>query len=93
MSRGPVPDFPPDRPKVTDVIPLVREIYASPGGGVGCCLHVLVDDANYDCARFCLEYARERGHELCARAAEMMTRMSPSQIRRVCKVNYYATRT
>ena len=87
------PDFPPDRPKVPDVVALVRQIYAAPDGGVGCCLHVLVDDGNHDCAEFCLEYARERGHELCARAAEMMTRMSPSQVRRVCAVNYYATRT
>ena len=34
-----------------------------------------------------------QGIELCARAAEMMTRMSPSQVRRVCAVNYYAART
>lgn len=82
MSRGPIPDYPPDRPKVPDVVPLIRAIYASPDGGVGCCLHILTDDDNYDCAASCLQYARKRGHELCARAAEMLTRMSPSQVRR-----------
>lgn len=85
MSRGPIPDFPRDRPRVPDVVPLIRGIYERPGGAVGCCLHVLTDDANYDCARWCMGYAAERGHLDCFAAAEMLSRMTPSQVRRVCR--------
>jgi hypothetical protein len=70
---------------VPDVVPLIRAIYASPRGGAGCCLHVLTDDANYKCARYCLGLATRRGHMLCSAAAGMLSLMTQSQIRRACR--------
>jgi hypothetical protein len=68
---------------VPEAVALANKIYASPTGGAGCCLHVLLDDANYDSAEWCLANAREQGHVDCIQLAEMLTKMSPSQIRRV----------
>jgi hypothetical protein len=86
---GKNPDYPPDRPRVPEAIELVRQVYALPTGGVGCCLHVLVDDQNIGEAVWTMEYAKEREHEVCYRAAEALSRMSPSQVRRVCDADYY----
>jgi len=72
-----------DRPTVPDVLPLVREIYKS--HAAGCCLHILTDDGNVadDHAEFCLKTAREEGHLVCQRAAEMLVAMTRTQRLRV----------
>lgn len=75
----------PDRPKTTDLAPLILAVYQSPLGGAGCCLHVVTDDGNYECAEYALNYARERGHPECIRTAEMMTQMTESQIARATR--------
>lgn len=51
----------PNRPKVPDLVPLIRLVYAD--HLAGCCLHVVTDDGNWDCAEFVLRYAREQGRE------------------------------
>ena len=72
----------PNRPKVPDLVPLISAVYARPDGGAGCCLHVLFDDGNYDCAEFCLEYAAEHGHKECIACAEMAAKMTVTQLRK-----------
>lgn len=82
MARGgPIPDLPPDRPKVPEAAELIRQIYASAGGGSGCCLHLVTDDHNLErhFVEWSAEYARERGHELCERTARMLAAMTRSQ--------------
>jgi hypothetical protein len=68
---------------VPDVLPLLRAIYDR--SSVGCCLHVLADDGNYDSAEFCADVARERGHEDCLRLALMLARMSRTQVVKACR--------
>lgn len=70
-----------DKPTVPEVAPLVRALYASPGGGVGCCLHIVLDDGNVDdkSVDFCLRTALMRGHPECERLALLLRRMSKTQ--------------
>lgn len=77
----------PNRPKVPDLVPLIRAVYDREDGSgcSGCCLHVLVDDDNYDAADFTLEWARKHGHADCLAAAEMAAKMTYSQIKRACE--------
>lgn len=72
----------PDRPKVPDLVPLIRAVYARENGGAGCCLHVVTDDGNYGSVEFAASYARENGHPECIAAALMMSMMTYSQIKR-----------
>ncbi len=71
----------PHRPTTDVVAPMVRALYARPGGSAGCCLHILLDDHNVDdrSAKFCLDYAREMGHADCILLAEHLLRMSRTQ--------------
>lgn len=87
MSRGPIPDRPADRPTVPEVVALANQIYTSPGGGAGCCLHIVLDDDNLgdNDMQYCIGHARDRGHELCERVALMMLQMTTSQRRRVSR--------
>jgi len=73
------------RPTVPDVLPLVRKVYDQ--HGAGCCLHVVVDDGNWQqCfADSCLEWARENGHPDCIAAAEMLAQMTGTQRKKVYK--------
>lgn len=75
----------PNRPKVPDLAPLIVAIYERENGGAGCCLHVVTDDANWECAGFCLNWAREQGHTDCIAACEMMVQMTESQIARATR--------
>jgi len=62
-------------------LPLKHAIYASPQGGVGCCLHIALDDGNIDDSNldFCVTFATERGHPDCLALATLMRRMSRTQ--------------
>jgi len=73
-----------DRPKVPDLVPLILAVRSRPGGAVGCCLHVITDDPNYDCARWVLENL-DPAHADCREAAEMMVQMTESQIARAVR--------
>ncbi len=77
-----IPDWPADRPKVPEAIPLRRSIYAR--CPVGCCLHVVLDDGNMEpgIIEWCL---RDAKHDDCRALAAMMLRMSPTQRRRVVR--------
>lgn len=68
-----------DRPTVPEVMPFVRSIYQR--NGVGCCLHIVIDDGNVgdQSVQFCLEQAQAAGHEDCIAAAEMLLAMSKTQ--------------
>lgn len=59
-------------------------------GGVGCCLHVVLSDMNTGdkSARFCLEWAREKGHADCIELAEIVVRMSGTQRGKLGKGGY-----
>lgn len=76
----------PYRPKVPDLVPLIEAVYAHPDGGAGHCLHVVTDDANYDCASLVLEYAEKAACTLCLPAARMMAQMTESQIARASEM-------
>lgn len=71
----------PNRPTVDQLRPLVEALYAKPGGGSGCCLHIALDDGNVSdhCIKFCLENAIENGHADCEEIARMMLKMSKTQ--------------
>lgn len=78
------------RPTVPEVLPLVHALYATAHGAVGCCLHVVLDDANCDDgnAQHCLERARLLGHYDCIVLAEQIVRMTRTQ-RRVLAARAY----
>jgi hypothetical protein len=65
-----------NKPTVPEVIPRVRAI-----GGVGCCLHIVVDDGNVEdhSVKFCLNLAEKAGHADCAEVARLLLRMSKTQ--------------
>lgn len=67
------------RPTVPDVLPLVAALYEK--SGVGCCLHIAVDDYNVDDASvdFCIEGARRQGHLDCLALALLLRTMSRTQ--------------
>lgn len=77
-----------DRPTVEQIVPLVREIYATHDGGAGCCLHLVFDDGNFDreSVQYCLEWARERQHQLCIKLAELCLEMSPTQLAKADRI-------
>ena len=70
-----------EKPTVPEVLPLVRELYASPEGAVGCCLHVVLDDGNVrdDDVQYCVDRATERAHPKCETLARLLLRMSKTQ--------------
>ena len=87
MSRAKykIPDRPADRPKVPEVLALVRAYYAKPGNGVGGSLHIVLDDHNVkdsDIA-WCRDRAQAAGDEDGVKIAELMLQMTPSQRRRL----------
>lgn len=73
---------------VRAVLPLVRALYASPEGGAGCCLHIVVDDYNVEDSHvaFCEEYARRQGHDACERLAVLLRAMTRGQRSKVARL-------
>lgn len=69
------------KPTVPEVLPLVRDLYARPNGGAGCCLHIVIDDGNVDddSVAHCLSLARLDGHADCERLAKLLALMSKTQ--------------
>lgn len=70
-----------DRPTVPEVLPMVREIYAMPGGGAGHCLHVVLDDNNVgdDSVRYALEEAVRAQCSRCVQVATLLLQMTKTQ--------------
>ena len=54
---------------------LARAIYETPGGGCGCCLHVVLDDGNYERqhVQWCLDNAK---HGVCQEVAELLLHLT-----------------
>jgi hypothetical protein len=69
------------KPTVPEVVSAVRALYASPGGGAGCCLHVVLEDGNVEnhSVEFSIEWAERHGHGSCAALARALRSMSKTQ--------------
>jgi hypothetical protein len=54
---------------------LARAIYETPEGGCGCCLHIVLDDGNFERhhVEYCLENAE---HGICREVAEMLLKLT-----------------
>ena len=54
---------------------LARAIYETPEGGTGCCLHVVLDDGNFERrhVEYCLSYAK---HGVCREVAELLLHLT-----------------
>lgn len=80
-----IPDYPADRPKVPEVIALVKAYYAKPGNGVGGNLHCVLDDGNLDAIS--ISWGRQRaldaGDTDGVTIADKLLKMTSSQRRRV----------
>jgi hypothetical protein len=83
MSRGPIPDFPRDRPQVPDVVDRFVAYYReNPAWGS---LHVVMDDGNWGSVDFCKWWAMEQippdreGWEL----ADILGQMTTTQRRKL----------
>jgi hypothetical protein len=73
--------IPKDRkPTVPEVLPFVNAYYAFPGNEAGGSLHVVLEDNNEDSAAWCQEWAKGRGDACGEALAEVMTRMSLTQV-------------
>lgn len=83
MARGPIPDKPPNRPTVPDVLPLVQRFLAREWNGGG--LHCALVDGNLESAFFA--DAVDDPDPECAEIARKMLAMTSTQRRRI----YHAT--
>lgn len=91
MSRGPIPDFSPERPSVPEIAEKIREYYTRPGNSVGGSLHVVLDDGNLQPSHieYCLKYAVESGDSEGAELARALLQMTPTQRRVLSAMNFY----
>ena len=73
--------FDPNRPTVPEVQPLADRIRASPGGAVGCCLWISLENGNMTDAdlRYCLQNAQENCHPDCELLARLLLLMTGTQ--------------
>ena len=64
---------------VTEVLPLVWDLYDR--NGVGCCLHIVLDDGNIrdNDVEFCIGQAATEGHKDCEDLARKLLGMSKTQ--------------
>jgi hypothetical protein len=69
---------------------LRRLIYARPDGGAGCCWHILLDDSNVDDenVNFCVDLAKQRGHDDCIALGYLVVRMSKTQRKKLAEGGY-----
>jgi len=72
-----------EKPTVPEVKPLVAALYKR--NGVGCCLHIVLDDGNVEDhqVEFCIEQAKKQKHENCQFLGELLLKMSQTQRRRL----------
>lgn len=73
-----------------EAISLVAAIYASPDGGVGCCLHCILDDGNTEDSfvrsAYNDEWISERGnHPNCKRLLELLRKMKRTQREKIIR--------
>lgn len=68
----------------TAAVPLIRAIYARDDGLAGCCLHVVLDDGNYDCVDWCLE--RDDICDECYECAQVLKTLSQTALKKAIRV-------
>jgi len=68
----------------TAAVPLIRAIYSRSDGITGCCLHVVLDDGNWDCLDWCL--AQEGICDECRACAGVLASMSMTARRKALRV-------
>jgi hypothetical protein len=80
-----------DKPTIPEVLPLVRAIYHTEGGNLGCCFYSIFENPNYERehAEQCLDRARADGHLLCIALGELLIRMSKTQRKKLASMNHY----
>ena len=85
MSRGPIPDKSPNRPRTPEVIADVQSFYALPGNDMGGNLHIVLDDGNLEdhAVWFCLERSLVKRDQIAARIARQLLAMTRTQRKRV----------
>lgn len=66
-----------NRPSAPDVAAVIARVYARPGGGAGCCLHLVTEDGNVDdgSVAYCQSEAAEAGHADCEEALGLLAQM------------------
>jgi hypothetical protein len=66
----------------------IRAIYDSPGGGAGCCLHIIVDDGNTtdSSVEVCLAEAKKQQHPMCDMVAVFLGTLTRAQRRAFLRV-------
>lgn len=76
-------------PDLTKLQNLADEIYNSADGGVGCCLHIVLEDQNLHSSSIvhCLERAQKSGHPKCLELAVLLL-MSPLTYRLLASPYY-----
>jgi hypothetical protein len=73
------------KPTVPEVQPIVNDLYAATSG-VGCCLHIVLDDGNFEDGHveWCIEHLQE-GHVRCRELALLLKQMSKTQRRKLAR--------
>jgi hypothetical protein len=91
MARGPIPDFPRDRPTVPDVARLLLSFYKHEENASGGYLHIVLDDGNIERGHveWCGAAAREAGDEEAARIADLMAQMTLTQRRKLYRMSWH----
>lgn len=66
---------------ITEAITMAQAIYRRPGGAVGCCLHLVLDDCNVEDedVALVLAAADAAGHEDCQRLAGALLAMGEAE--------------
>lgn len=69
------------KPTIPEVRPLVQALYATDGGGAGCCLHIVLDDSNIEdgSVEFCIGWAQKHSHPDCEKLGRLLLQMSKTQ--------------
>jgi hypothetical protein len=75
------------RPTSDVVRPKIRAIYATPGGGAGCCLHCQLDDGNLENRFFDAETRADINpeHPLCLEVFDLLAAMRITARRKACQ--------
>jgi hypothetical protein len=90
MARGPIPDFPHDRPTIPDVVPLLLKFYKHEENSSGGPLHIVLDDGNIAThhVTWCAEQARREGNSEGEEIATLMAQMTLTQRRKLYRMSW-----
>jgi hypothetical protein len=73
---------------IPDVVPFLSAYREKPGNSSGGSLHIVIDDGNYANGHieFCREYAAERGDADGVELADMFSKLTRTQRRKICRL-------